>query len=46
MLLDDNPFVDIRNAGKIRAVVVAGRLHDRASLDRLLTEAVRGAAVH
>jgi Amidohydrolase family len=37
VLLDDNPFADIRNAGKIRAVVVAGGLHDRASLDRLLT---------
>jgi imidazolonepropionase-like amidohydrolase len=46
VLLDDNPFADIRNAGKIRAVVVAGGLHDRASLDRLLTEAVRRAAVH
>ena len=39
VLLDGNPLVDIANVGRIRAVVLAGRLLDRADLDRLLTQA-------
>ena len=39
-LLDANPLVDIRNTRRINAVVARGRLLNRASLDRLLREAV------
>ena len=36
ILLDANPLDDIHNAQKIRAVVVNGRLLDRAALDQIL----------
>ena len=39
VLLDANPLADIANTRRIRAVVVNGRLQDRAALDGLLTEA-------
>jgi imidazolonepropionase-like amidohydrolase len=45
VLLDDNPITHIRNVRRIGAVVLSGRLYDRVSLDRLLDEAVRRAAV-
>jgi imidazolonepropionase-like amidohydrolase len=38
VLLDANPLEDIRNTGKIRAVVVRGRYLDRQTLDGLLVE--------
>ena len=41
VLLDANPLTDIRNARRIRAVVLAGKLLDRSALDRLLTEAMK-----
>jgi hypothetical protein len=40
VLLDANPLTDIRNARRIRAVVLAGKLFDRPALDRLLAEAL------
>jgi cytosine/adenosine deaminase-related metal-dependent hydrolase len=43
LLLDANPFRDIRNTHKIRAVVVNGRYLDRAALDKLLAQAESGA---
>jgi imidazolonepropionase-like amidohydrolase len=43
VLLDANPLIDIRNVGRIRAVVVAGRFLDRQALDALLAQ-VRAAA--
>jgi len=39
VLLDGNPFEDIANVRRIRAVVSAGRFLDRAALDRLLVQA-------
>jgi imidazolonepropionase-like amidohydrolase len=39
VLLDANPLDDISNTQKINAVVVNGRLLDRAMLDNLLTQA-------
>jgi imidazolonepropionase-like amidohydrolase len=44
LLLDANPLADIRNTEKIRALVVRGKLLDRAALDNLLTEEVAFAA--
>jgi imidazolonepropionase-like amidohydrolase len=38
VLLDGNPLVDITNVGRIRAVVLAGRLLERADLDQLLAQ--------
>jgi imidazolonepropionase-like amidohydrolase len=38
LILDANPLDDIRNTEKIRAVLIRGRLLDRAALDKLLTE--------
>jgi imidazolonepropionase-like amidohydrolase len=38
VLLDGNPLEDIRNTGRIRAVVVRGKLLDRAALDGLLDQ--------
>jgi imidazolonepropionase-like amidohydrolase len=38
VLLDANPLVDIRNTTKISSVVVNGRLFDRQSLDRMLSD--------
>jgi imidazolonepropionase-like amidohydrolase len=43
VLLSGNPLVDITNVGRIRAVVLAGRLIERADLDNLLAQ-VRTAA--
>jgi imidazolonepropionase-like amidohydrolase len=43
ILLDANPLDDIRHTQRIRAVVVNGKLLDRAALDRLLAEAERAA---
>ena len=43
VLLDANPLTNITNVGRIRAVVVAGRLLDRQALDKLLAQ-VRDAA--
>lgn len=39
VLLDADPLTDIRNTRRIRAVVLNGRLLDRAALDQLLQEA-------
>jgi imidazolonepropionase-like amidohydrolase len=39
VLLDADPLADIGNTRKIRAVVLNGRLCDRAALDRLLADA-------
>jgi imidazolonepropionase-like amidohydrolase len=39
VLLDANPLTDISNVGRIRAVVVAGRLLERQELDKLLAQA-------
>jgi hypothetical protein len=38
VLLDANPLTDIANVGRIRVVIVAGRLLDRAELDKLLAQ--------
>jgi imidazolonepropionase-like amidohydrolase len=38
VLLDANPLVDITNVGRIRAVVVRGRLLDRTALDKVLAQ--------
>lgn len=43
VLLDANPLADIRNARRIRAVLMGGRLYDRDRLDAQLTF-VRGQA--
>jgi imidazolonepropionase-like amidohydrolase len=43
ILLDGDPLADIRHTQRIRAVVVNGKLLDRAALDRLLAEAERAA---
>jgi hypothetical protein len=46
VLLDENPLADIRNAGRIRAVVVRGKALDRAALDGMLAAVERFAAAH
>lgn len=38
ILLDANPLKDIRNTSKINAVVLRGRLLDRAALDTMLAK--------
>jgi len=38
VLLDGNPLTDIANVGRIRAVLVAGRLLDRKELDKVLAQ--------
>lgn len=38
LLLDANPVADIHNTQKINALVVKGKLLDRAALDQLLQE--------
>jgi len=38
VLLDGNPLTDITSVGRIRAVVVAGRLLDRNELDKVLAQ--------
>jgi hypothetical protein len=44
VLLNANPISDIRNAHDIHAVVLRGRVLNRAALDRALADAVRLAA--
>jgi imidazolonepropionase-like amidohydrolase len=44
LLLDANPLDDIRNTQKIRALVIRGKLLDRAQLDELLTKEAAFAA--
>jgi len=39
-LLDGDPFADIANVRKIHAVILRGRLLDRAALDRLIERAI------
>lgn len=39
VILNADPFADIRNASSINAVVVSGRLLDRRALDELLVQA-------
>jgi imidazolonepropionase-like amidohydrolase len=46
LLLDANPLDDIRNTKKIRALVIHGKLLDRAALDDLLTKVTAFAAQH
>jgi hypothetical protein len=46
VLLDANPLDDIHNTEKISAVVLNGRLLDRADLDALLKKAEQFAATH
>lgn len=46
LLLDANPLQDIRNIARIRAVVLGGRLYDRAALDKLLADAAAQATVN
>jgi imidazolonepropionase-like amidohydrolase len=43
VLLDADPLRDIRNTRRVSAVVLGGKLFDRAALDRLLAEAERSA---
>lgn len=38
VLLDRNPLEDIEATRTIRAVVLRGTLHDRAALDRMLSQ--------
>ncbi len=40
VLLDADPLVDIANTKRIRAVISRGRLLDRATLDRMLADAL------
>ena len=44
VLLDANPLDDVRSTTRIRAVVLRGRLLDRAALDRILDDVRRRAA--
>jgi hypothetical protein len=46
VLLEANPLDDIRNTRRIRAVIRAGRLLDRPSLDALLSSAAADALSH
>jgi imidazolonepropionase-like amidohydrolase len=46
LLLDANPLADIHNTQKIRAVILRGKLLDRADLDSLLLGAERFAGAH
>jgi imidazolonepropionase-like amidohydrolase len=46
VLLDANPLDDIRNTRKIRAVILRGKLLDRATFDQLLADAKSFAASH
>jgi hypothetical protein len=43
VLLNGNPLADIHNLRLIQAVVLRGRLFDRAALARLVTEAEQAA---
>ena len=44
VLLDANPLIDVENIRRIRAVVVGGRLLERADLDKLLADVKAAAA--
>jgi len=46
VLLDANPLQDIRNTGKIRAVILRGKFLDRAALDQLLAEVQKFGSDH
>ncbi len=46
VLLDANPLDDIHNTQKIRAVVLRGKLLDRAALDQLLVDTEKFAAAN
>ena len=46
VLLDANPLQNIRNTGKIRAVVVGGQYLDRQALDGLLAEEIAFVGKH
>jgi imidazolonepropionase-like amidohydrolase len=46
VLLDANPVEDIASTTRIRAVISAGRLYDRAALDRILAEVADQARSH
>jgi imidazolonepropionase-like amidohydrolase len=46
LLLDANPLADIHNTSRIIAVVVRGKLLDRASLDAQLASAEKFAQTH
>jgi imidazolonepropionase-like amidohydrolase len=46
VLLDADPLDDIRNTRKIHAVILRGKLLDRASLDQLLADTKSFAASH
>jgi imidazolonepropionase-like amidohydrolase len=41
VLLDANPLTDIGNTKRVRAVIIRGRMLDRAKLDELLTDAAK-----
>ena len=43
LLLEANPLSDIRNTQRIRAVVFAGRLYDRAAIERIRNAVARRA---
>jgi tetratricopeptide (TPR) repeat protein len=42
VLVDGDPLIDVRNAARVHAVVVRGRLLDRATLDRGLADLAAG----
>lgn len=46
VLLDANPLERIENTQKIRAVIINGRLLDRAALDAMLEKVERNSASH
>lgn len=46
VLLDASPLDDIRNAQRIRAVILDGKVYNRSALDALLRQAERQAGKH
>jgi hypothetical protein len=46
LLLDANPLENIRNTRKIQAIILRGKLLDRATLDRLLADELHFASDH
>jgi hypothetical protein len=46
ILLDANPLADIGNTRKIHAVILRGKLLDRAALEQLLAEVQQFAGDH
>ena len=46
VLVDADPLADIHNATRISAVIVRGKLLDRAALDALLASVEKFAAAH